>query len=139
MFSLLSWKNLVSKLSFWIHTCYSQKVHWWCIPTFWLETSHRKFWTYFNRQCRNIGFTSENENENSISFLDIKISRDHNKFTTSVYSKPTFRWVFTNFGSFIPMSSKYNWLFTLIHRAFKLLKFGTFSLRTWQAKNYFWK
>ena len=39
---------------------------------------------------------------------------------TSVYRKPTFSGVFTNFESFIPKSSKYNLLFTLLHRAFKL-------------------
>ena len=39
---------------------------------------------------------------------------------TSVYRKPTFSEVFTNFGSFIPKSYKYNLLFTLLHRAFKL-------------------
>ena len=75
---------------------------------------------YLNRQHKNIRFTSEIENENSISFLDIKISRDNNKFKISVYRKPTFSGVFTNFGSFIWKSYKYNWLFTLLHRAFKL-------------------
>ena len=39
---------------------------------------------------------------------------------TSVYCKPTFSGVFTNFGSFIPTSYKYNLLLTLLHRAFKL-------------------
>ena len=39
---------------------------------------------------------------------------------TSVYRKPTFSEFFTNFGSFIPKSYKYNLLFTLLHRAFKL-------------------
>ena len=39
---------------------------------------------------------------------------------TSVYRKPTFSGVFTNFGSFIPKSYKYNLLFTLLRRAFKL-------------------
>ena len=39
---------------------------------------------------------------------------------TSVYRKPTFSGVFTNFGSFIPKSYKYNLLFALLHRAFKL-------------------
>ena len=79
-----------------------------------------KFWNYLNRHHKNIRFTSEIENENSISFLDIKISRDNNKLTTSVYRKPTFSGVFTNFGSFIPKSYKYNLLFTLLHKAFKL-------------------
>ena len=79
-----------------------------------------KFRNYLNRQHKNIKFTSETENENSISFLDIKITRDHKKFMTSVYRKPTFSGVFTNFGSSIPKSYKYNLLFTLLHRTFKL-------------------
>ena len=49
-----------------------------------------KFRNYLNRQHKNIKFTSETENENSISFLDIKITRDNNKLMTSVYRKPTF-------------------------------------------------
>ena len=79
-----------------------------------------KFQNYFNRQHKNIKFTSKTANESSISFLDIRITRDNNKFMTSVYRKPTFRGVFTNFGSFIPNSYKYNLLFTLLQRAFKL-------------------
>ena len=63
-----------------------------------------KFRNYLNRQHKNIKFTSETENENSILFLDIKITRDNNKFMTSVYRKPTFSRVFNNFGSFIPNS-----------------------------------
>ena len=76
-----------------------------------------KLRNYLNRQYKNITVTSEIENENSISFLDI---RDNNKFTTSVYRKPTYSGVFTNFQSFIPKSYKYNLPFTLLHRAFKL-------------------
>ena len=77
-----------------------------------------KFRKYLNCQHKNIRFTSETKNENSISFLDIKISRD--KFTTSVYGKPTFSGVLTNFGSFILISYKYNLPFNSLHRAFKL-------------------
>ena len=47
------------------------------------------------------------ENKNSISFVDIKIIRDNNKFMTSVYLKPTFCRVFTSIGSFVPKSYKY--------------------------------
>ena len=79
-----------------------------------------KFRNYLNRQHKNVKFTSETENENSISFLDIKITRDNNKFMTSVYCNPTFSGVLTNFESFNPKSYKYNLLFTLLHRAFKL-------------------
>ena len=55
-----------------------------------------KFRNYLNRQHKNIKFTSETENENSISFLDIKITRDNSKFMTSVYLKLNFSRVFTN-------------------------------------------
>ena len=49
---------------------------------------------------------------NSLSFLDINIVRDNNKFTTSVYRKPIFSDVLTNFESFIPNSYKYALIFT---------------------------
>ena len=78
------------------------------------------------------------ENENSISFLDIKITRENNKFTTSVYRKPTSNEVFTNFGSFIPKSYKYNLLFTLLHRAFKLCSnFELFHQEIYKLKTIF--
>ena len=48
-----------------------------------------KFLNYINSKHRNIKFTVERE-ENSLSFLDIKIFRDNGKFQTSVYRKPTF-------------------------------------------------
>ena len=73
-----------------------------------------KFRNYLNRQHKNIKFTSETENKNSMSFLDIKITRNNNKFMTSVYRKSSFSGVFTNFVSFIPNSCKYNLLFTLL-------------------------
>ena len=66
----------------------------------------KKFRNYLNCQHKNIKFISETGNENFISFLDIKITRDINKFMTSVYRKPTFSGVFTNFGSFILKSYK---------------------------------
>ena len=81
---------------------------------------NEKFRNFLNRQHKNIKFSSETGNENSILLLDINITRDSNKFMTSVYWKPTFSRVFTNFRSFIPKSYKFNLLFTLLHRAFKL-------------------
>ena len=57
---------------------------------------------------------------NSLSFLDIKIARENNKFPTSVYPKPTFSYLFTNFESFIPNWYKYVIIFILLHRASKL-------------------
>ena len=49
-----------------------------------------KFRNYLNKQHKNIKFTSEIEENGLLSFLDIKISRENNKFVTSVYRKPTF-------------------------------------------------
>ena len=79
-----------------------------------------KFCLYLNCQHPNIKFTSEIEENNSISFLDIKINRDNNRFLSSVYRKPTFSGVFTNFDSYIPLSYKSGLISSLLYRAFKL-------------------
>ena len=55
-----------------------------------------------------------------MSFLDIKIIRELNSFSTSVYRKPTFSGVFTNFDSFIPLSYKTGLIWSLLYRAFSL-------------------
>ena len=75
---------------------------------------------HIEKQHANIKFTSEIEENNSISFLDIKINRDSNRFLTSVYRKPTFSGVFTNFDSYIPLSYKSGLISSLLYRAFKL-------------------
>ena len=59
-----------------------------------------KFKNYLNKQHKNIKFTLEIEENGSLSFLDITITRENNKFVTSVYCKLTFSGVFTNFESF---------------------------------------
>ena len=78
-----------------------------------------KFRLYLNCQHPNIKFTSKIEQNNSISFLDIKINRD-NSFLTSVYRKLTFSSVFTNFDSYRPLSYKSGLISSLLYRAFKL-------------------
>ena len=62
-----------------------------------------KFKCYLNLKHANIKFSSEIQMNN---FLDIKIVRENNKFTTSVYHKPTFSGVFTILESFILISYK---------------------------------
>ena len=54
----------------------------------------------------------EHERNNSFSFLDVKICRENNKLTTSVYRKPTFSGVFTSFKSFIPTIYKFGLVYT---------------------------
>ena len=73
---------------------------------------------YLNLQHANRKLTSEMNN--LLSFLGIKIARENNKFTASVYRKPTFSGVVTNFEGFIPNWYKYRIIFTLLHRPFKL-------------------
>ena len=79
-----------------------------------------KFRNYLNKQHKNIKFTSEIEENGSLSFLDVKISRENNKFVTSVYRKPTFTGVFINFESFVPDIYKRGLIETLLHRSFRL-------------------
>ena len=51
------------------------------------------------------------------------------KFVTSVYRKPTFSDVFTNYESFIPMYRKKGLLYTLSHRSSSICcDFITFHL-----------
>ena len=80
----------------------------------------KKLKYYFNLQYANIKLISEIEMNNSLYFLDIKSVRENRKFTTSVYRKPTFSGVFSNFASFILNLYKYTLTFTLLHRAFEL-------------------
>ena len=46
-----------------------------------------KFLKYLNAQDPNIRFTKEIEVDGSLSFLDISITRENNKFVTSVFRK----------------------------------------------------
>ena len=66
-----------------------------------------KFVDYMNHQHPNIKFIFEVEKSINFSFLDVKICRENNKFTTSVFRKPTFSGVFTNFHGFIPVYKIY--------------------------------
>ena len=54
-----------------------------------------------------------------MSFLDILIKNEGNRFSTSVYRKKTSIGLFTQFHSFTPMSYKIGLIRCLIHRAFK--------------------
>ena len=73
-----------------------------------------------NHQHSNLKFTFEVEQNNSFSFLDVKIFRENNRFTTSIYRKPTFSGVFTHFNSFIPASYKDGLVNTLIFQCFRI-------------------
>ena len=59
-------------------------------------------------------------NVGSLSFLDVKICCNSGKFVTSVYRKPTFSGVFTNYESFILTYQKREILHKLLHRSFSI-------------------
>ena len=55
-------------------------------------------------------------------FLDILITRTSNGFKTSVYDKPTFSVVYSNFNSFIPEEYKIALIFTLLFQLFRIFQ-----------------
>ena len=84
---------------------------------------------YTSSKHQNINFTDEQENVGSLSFQNVKICRKNGKFVTSVYRKPTFKGVFTNYESFIPTYQKRGLLDKLLHRSCSICcDFKTFDL-----------
>ena len=58
-----------------------------------------RFVNYMNKRQENITFSFGTEKDHSFSFLDVKICREKDKFTKSVFRKDTFSGVYTNFSS----------------------------------------
>ena len=73
-----------------------------------------------NKQNKCLKFTSEAENDNSFSFLDINITRHNQQFKTSVYRKPTFSGVFTHYESYLDQSNKKLLIDTLLFHCFSI-------------------
>ena len=83
--------------------------------------SHLKdFVNYINSKHPNIKLTSEFEENDSFSFLDVKITRRNNQLVTSVFRKATFSGVFTNFKSVMLAVYKFGLVYTLLHRSFSI-------------------
>ena len=102
------------------------------------ESQIPQFLDYLNNKHQNIRFTSETEENNSISFLDVTIKKEQNTFTTSIYRKKTFTGLGTNFLSYMPMKFKISCLSTLIYRAYHLSSsYIYFSTELAFLKNYF--
>ena len=80
----------------------------------------KRFYSYLNSRHLNISLTIENEKDNRMSFLDVNIIREKDKFTTSVYRKPTFSGIYTHFDSFLPSSSKIDLLHILLYICFQI-------------------
>ena len=83
------------------------------------EKDAENLFEFLNCHHKNIKFTLEKESNHFLSFLDILIKNEVNRFSTSVYRKKTLIGLFTQFHSFTPMSYKIGLIRCLIHRAFK--------------------
>ena len=75
---------------------------------------------YMSSQHPNIRFTFEEENNNTLAFLDVNVYREAERFSSTVHRKDTFSGVYTNFQSFIPDSYKRGLLSTLLYRGFMI-------------------
>ena len=60
------------------------------------------------------------ETNASLSFLDVKIFRENDKFVTSVFRKETFSGVYTNIIHSIPREYNFGLVHTLLNRCFNL-------------------
>ena len=54
------------------------------------------------------------------SFLDIEVICEQGKFSTTIYRKPTFSDVYSNFESFLPSVYKFSMVYTLVYRCFRI-------------------
>ena len=67
-----------------------------------------------------IKFTHEQEQDDQISFLDVKITRKGNHLETEVYRKPTCKDIYIHWESFAPLGWKKSTLKTLALRAYRI-------------------
>ena len=67
-------------------------------------------------------FTSEAEQNGSLSFLDVQISRNINtkSLDTTIYRKPTFTGLYIPWGSYTPTKSKRHLVKALVYRAHRI-------------------
>ena len=64
---------------------------------------HLKYFHEFPNSCQiNMSFSIETERQKKCSFLDIEVICEQVKFSTTIYRKPTFNGVCSNFESFLP-------------------------------------
>ena len=84
------------------------------------NTQAQCFLQYLNRQHPNILFTHENEDNNSLPFLDVLVMHSDYGFSTNLYRKETFTGLYTNFESLSPIQYKVNLIAVLIYRAYHI-------------------
>ena len=80
----------------------------------------KKFLMYMNSRHVNIHFTFETEVQDRLAFLDVLVSREASRLVTSLYRKPTFSGLYTNYNSFISDKYKTGLIYCLLFRIFTL-------------------
>ena len=82
------------------------------------ETDVKRFSTFLNEPYPNIKFTIEKWNINQLPFLNIWNEISSNKVVTSVYRKPAYTCLLTNYNSFTSLNFKKGLIKTLIDQTF---------------------
>ena len=78
------------------------------------SNDHLKYFQEFLNSCHiNMSFSMETERQN-------KFCREQGKFSTTIYHKPTFSGVYSNFESFLPSVYKFGMVYTLVYRCFRI-------------------
>ena len=97
------------------------------------------FLNFLNAQHSNIEFTMETERNNSLSFLDLQITKDsNNKINTSIYRKNTFSGLGMSYFSHTPSKFKINNICALLYRAYHLSSsYVSFNIELDFLRNFF--
>ena len=69
---------------------------------------------------KDIQFTSEQEQNNELPFLDVLIRRKNNSFEKSVYRKPTYTYLIIKWSSFVPKTYKISAVSSMVYRAIRI-------------------
>ena len=92
-----------------------------CFLIFGSAQQSQVFFNYLNKQHHSIKFTMEEEQNNILPFLDIKIIRKDDGFlSTSVFHKPTYSGLYLQWSSFVPKQYKLGLVNCLLYRAWKI-------------------
>ena len=91
------------------------------------------FLQYLNTRYPNINFPIEFEENHEIPFLDVRVKRNLNTFTT-LHRKTTFTGLYTKWDSFTPRKYKINLIRTLTYRCLHLLQFLLITVGTFWFK-----
>ena len=109
-----------------------------CFLAFKCKEHAIKFLEYLNSKHTSIAFTSEFEENNSLPFLDILITKDNGSLSTNVFRKETYTGLGLNYDSYVPSLFKINSIKTLLHRAYNICSsWHNFHVELEKLRKYF--